>query len=349
MRGRKADHIRICAEEKISPDHRYWDDIKLIHEALPELDYDDIDTSTVFLGRKLELPFMVTAITGGFPGATRINANLAEACSRMGVGMGVGSQRAALEGIDVESYTVILDYDVPLRVGNLGAPQLIAQPGKDPFTMEDMEQAIEMIDAHVLAIHLNYLQELVQPEGDKRALGCRDCIREAARRLPVMIKETGAGISASTANRLKGIGVRAIDVAGMGGTSFSAVEMYRAADAQDSIRERIGKTFFDWGIPAPASVRMAQVGLPLVASGGIEDGLQAAKAIVLGADLAGMAGTLLKEAMESADAVEARLQEMAEELKVAMMLTGSKDLKQLSRVEPIITGPTRDWMPRDMS
>ena len=347
MRERKADHIDICIKERIAPDHNYWNDIKLVHEALPEVDYDDIDTSTVFLGRRLQLPFMVTAITGGFPGATRINANIAEACSRMGVGMGVGSQRAALQGIDVESYTVINDYDVPLKVANLGAPQLISQPGKEPFTEEDLDQALEMIGAHVLAIHLNYLQEVVQPEGDKRSVGCHERIREVARSRPIMVKETGAGISTATAQRLKGIGVRALDVSGMGGTSFSAVEMHRARKAQDRIRERIGETFFDWGIPAPASLRMAQVGLPLVASGGIEDGLQAAKALVLGADLAGTANSVLKEAMVSADAVEAKLQEMAEELRVAMMLTGCRTWKQLPDRDHIVTGPTRDWMQRE--
>lgn len=346
MRERKADHIEICANEAISPAYNYWDDIKLMHEALPEVDYDKIDTSVVIMGRKLDFPLMVTAITGGFSGAKKINANIAEACSRLGMGMGIGSQRAALQGIDKDSFTIIADYDIPFRVGNLGAPQLISQQGKEAFSDEDMDQAMEMIGAHALAIHLNFLQEVVQPEGDVRSEGCYDRIREVARTRPIIIKETGAGISFQTARRLKGIGVRALDISGMGGTSFSAVEMYRARKVQDKVREKIGETFFDWGIPAPVSLNMAQVGLPIIASGGLENGLHVAKAVAMGATIGGTANSVLKEAMISANAVEDKLREMAEELKVAMMLTGSRDLKQLSAQEYIVTGRTREWMQR---
>ena len=249
IEGRKADHINICLEQKVSPDYRYWDDVKLIHEALPEVDYDDIDTSAYVLGKKLEFPFIVTAITGGFEGAKKINANIAEACAELGVGMGVGSERAAIEGVDKESYSIIKDYDVPLVIGNVGAPQLIDQKGKKGFTSEDIALAKDIIDADYMAVHLNYLQEAVQPEGDMRASGCFDAIRSLAREFPLIVKETGAGMSPKTIARLSTIGIEAIDIGGAGGTSFSAIEMYRAGEANNGLKQELGYTFFDWGNP----------------------------------------------------------------------------------------------------
>ena len=159
IRSRKADHIKICVEERIAPDHCYWDDVRLVHNAMPEIDMDEIDMSAEVLGRKLEFPFIVTAITGGFSGAKKINANIAKACSELGIGMGVGSERAGVTGVDPESYSVIKDYDVPLVIGNVGAPQLVKQKSKDMFSAEMVGQAKELIDADYVAIHLNFLQE----------------------------------------------------------------------------------------------------------------------------------------------------------------------------------------------
>ena len=343
MKERKADHIDIALNKKVSPGYCYWDDIKLIHEALPEIDPDEIDTSARVLGKKLNFPFIVTAITGGFQGAKKINANIAKACSELGIGMGVGSQRAAIEKIDADSYAVIKDYDVPLVIGNVGAPQLVAQNRKKRFTKDDIKAAGELINADAVAIHLNFLQEVVQPEGDVNSKGCYDAIRSIARDVPIIVKETGAGISGSTAERLKGTGIKAIDVAGMGGTSFSAVEMYRAENANDSVRSSLGRTFFDWGIPAPVSTVDANVGIPIIASGGIMNGLHVANAIVLGACCAGAANLVLKEATESADAVKEKLIIIREELRVAMFLTGSSNISELGECDYVITGKTKDW------
>ena len=344
IEGRKADHINICLEQKVSTDYRYWDDIRLIHEALPEVDYDEIDTSAYVLGKKLSFPFIVTAITGGFEGAKKINANIAEACAELGIGMGVGSERAAIEGVDKESYAVIKDYDVPLVIGNVGAPQLIDQKGKRKFTSEDVALARDIIDADYMAVHLNYLQEAVQPEGDMKAKGCYDAIRSLAREFPLIVKETGAGMSPRTIERLSGIGIEAIDIGGAGGTSFSAIEMYRAEAAQNGLKQELGYTYFDWGIPAPVSLMSAETDIPLIASGGILTGLDVARSIALGAVAAGGAYVILHEAVESADAVKKVLTLMMEEFRTAMMLTGSKNVEELANADYVVLGETRQWI-----
>ncbi|MCL2785963.1 MAG: type 2 isopentenyl-diphosphate Delta-isomerase [Methanomassiliicoccaceae archaeon] len=344
MKERKADHIEICANHEVAPGYCYWDDICLVHEALPEINADDIDMSATVLGKRLDFPFIVTAITGGFSGAKKINENIAKACAELGVGMGVGSQRAAIEKIDKKSYSVIKDYDVPLVIGNVGAPQLIPQRNKTAFTYDVIASSTDLIGADVMAIHLNFLQEMVQPEGDTNSAGCFDAIRDLARNQPIMIKETGAGISQKVAKRLSGIGIKAIDIAGMGGTSFSAVEMYRAMKKGDEIRARVGGTFFDWGIPAPVSLMTVRNDIPIIASGGILDGLHAATSLALGACCAGAANLLLRDAMESADAVKMRLTVIREEMRAAMMLTGSKDIAALADADRVILGRTKEWM-----
>ena len=345
IKSRKADHIEICKNERTAPGYCYWNDVRLVHNALPEINYDDIDMSCRLFGEKLEFPLVVTAITGGFEGAKKINANIASACADLGIGMGVGSERAGITGVCLESYSVIKDYDVPLVIGNVGAPQLVRQKDKEPFSRDDVVAAMELIDADIMAVHLNFLQEVVQPEGDMNAAGCRDAIRSLARDLPILAKETGAGISKDVAMRLKGIGVQGIDIAGMGGTSFAAVELHRAMEAGDNVRSNIGDTFLDWGIPAPVSLVEAGCSdLPLIASGGILDGIHVASAIAMGASCAGMANAILREACESADAVKEKLTIIKEELKAAMLLTGSKDIKALSKAKHVVLGESRAWM-----
>jgi len=344
MKDRKMDHINICAAGDVMPEYSYWDDIVLVHEALPEVSADDIDMSATVLGKKLKFPFIVTAITGGFTGAKKINANIAEACAELGIGMGVGSQRAAIEKIDKKSYAVIKDYDVPLVIGNVGAPQLVDQKNKKAFTDEMIGDAMELISADVMAVHLNFLQEVVQPEGDTNAVGCFDRIRTLARKYPIIVKETGAGISPRTAKRLNGIGIKGIDIAGMGGTSFAAVEMYRAMDKGDLVKGSVGNTFFEWGIPAPVSLMSLKTDLPVIASGGIENGLHAASSIALGACCAGGANLVLNAAMESADKVKLRLTAIREEIRAAMMLTGSKNVAALASANKVILGKTKEWM-----
>lgn len=344
IKGRKNDHIRITLKENVNPGYYYWDDVKLVHEALPEVDYDDIDTTADVLGKKLDFPFIVTAITGGFEGAKKINKNIAKACSDLGIGMGIGSQRAAIEGVEKESFEIIKDYDLPLVIGNIGAAQLIDQKKKKGVTTKDLDAMIEMIDANYLAIHLNFMQELIQPEGDTKSKGCYDKIREYARSYPLIAKETGAGISGLTAKKLYDVGVKAIDISGMGGTSFSAIEMYRALETNDIMKTELGATFFDWGIPSTVSLLCTESNIPTIASGGINTGLDVAKSIAMGAMCAGGANVVLRSAMESADAVKEVLTVMKEELKTAMMLTGSANVKELSKQEYVLLGETKQWM-----
>lgn len=344
IRSRKADHIRICLEEDIAQDRCYWDDVRLIHRALPEVDMDDIDTSATVLGKKLSFPFMVTAITGGFPEARRINAHIAEACAEVGVGMGVGSERAGVSGVDPDTYEIVKEFDVPLMVGNVGAPQLVHQRSKDSIGRDEVAKAIELIDADYVAVHLNYLQEVVQPEGDTNGKGVLEAIKGLAAEFPIIAKETGAGIDPESARLLAKAGVRAIDVEGMGGTSFSAVEMYRAADIGDERLEQIGDTFFDWGIPAPAALIGAKgAGLPLISSGGILSGIHVAESIAMGAQAAGAAHLVLREATESAEAVKRKLEVIRDEFRAAMMLTGCANVAELSKTKYVVLGETREW------
>lgn len=340
---RKAEHIRVTMDDQVCHSRDYWNDVTLVHNALPEVDLDEVDTSTTLFGRKLSSPLMVTAITGGYPQAEKINRNLAEACADLRLGMGVGSQRPALEKGERRSYEVIKEYDVPLRIGNIGAPQLIRQGKNSVFGRDEAMEALEMINGDLLAIHLNFLQEMAQPGGDTHARGCLQAIRTLARDVPILVKETGAGISRSVALRFKGIGVRGLDVSGTGGTDFARVEGRRAALAKDVRGERVAATFSDWGIPSPVAVMWADVGLPIVASGGIADGLKAAKAIAMGADCAGTARAVLKDALESPQAVKDTLSIIMDELRIAMFLTGSRNVSELGKVEKVLTGPTMVW------
>lgn len=342
---RKAEHVGIILNEKVEADYNFWNDVRLIHESLPEVDYDDIDVSLKLFSQKLNAPIVIASMTGGFSAAKEINANLAKAAAQVGVALGVGSQRAALENPELEdTYAVVKDYDVPLRFANIGAPQLIEQEGKGSYGFEEAQAAMRMVGAHVLLVHMNFLQEVVQPEGDKRARGCLSAIQRLAHRLPVVAKETGAGVSKSMAVELKTAGVKGIDVGGLGGTSFSAVEFYRAKKEGQTLKERLGSTFWNWGIPTPASVVLARVGIPVIATGGIRSGLDVARALCLGASAAGTARPMLEAAKQSADAVVKELEMMIEELKAAMFLTGSATLDELTGAQCIVTRPTSDWM-----
>ena len=299
------------------------------------------------LGKRLAAPLMVTGMTGGFPDAVKINGNLARACAEVGVAMGVGSERAAiLKGQYPESYSCVAQYDVPLKLSNIGAPQIIPQrPGDAMVGPNEAKAAMELIGAHVLAIHLNFLQEMVQPEGDRKARGCLEEIGRLAQSVPVLAKETGAGLSRQVAERLLSKGVKAFDVSGTGGTSFAAVEHHRAK-AMGAVREaRVGKTFWDWGIPSPVCVReLVPLGAPIVASGGIRSGLDVARAVVLGAAAAGTAGGVLRAASTGFNETKTELEQLVHEFKVAMFLTGSRTVAELRKAPYVVTGETRQWL-----
>ena len=342
---RKADHIDICLNKDVNATQNYWNNVHMLHKALPEVDMDEIDCSVELFGKTLAAPIVISAITGGFDGAEKINRNLAEGAARAGVGLGLGSQRAAVEHIELApTYDCIKDYDVPLVIGNIGAPQLIEQKNKPAFGIEGCKRAMEMIDADILAIHLNYLQEIVQPEGDLNANGCLEAIGDIAKEMPVLAKETGAGLSRDVAQDLRVKGVLGFDVGGLGGTSFSAVEYHRAMNKNEETLARLGETFWNWGIPTPLSILEADVGLPIIATGGLNTGLDAAKAISLGAIAGGYSRKLLAPAMESADAVEKELNMLIAELKGAMLLTGAANIEALQDVPVIVTGILSEWL-----
>jgi len=327
---RKKEHLELCldTESVTSALTTGFDRYRFIHNALPELDLDEIDVSTTFLGKRLRAPILISSMTGGFDLARQVNRNLAAAAQRLGIAMGVGSQRVAIEERSAASSFQVRDVapDI-LLFGNLGAVQL-----NYGYGIEHCRRAVEMIGADALIFHLNVLQEAVQPEGNRNFKGLTEKIGAVSRALevPLIAKEVGNGISVDAAVRLRTAGVKAIDVAGRGGTSWSAVEAQRAA-RQGKAADR---TFTDWGIPteeALVSVRRALPDMPLIASGGIRTGVDIAKSIALGADLAAFGQPLLAAALESADKVIELIAVVIHELKVSMLCVGAPNLQALKR------------------
>ncbi|HDS59208.1 MAG TPA: type 2 isopentenyl-diphosphate Delta-isomerase [Thermoplasmatales archaeon] len=331
MNGRKKDHIEISKNEDVASTYNYWDDIGFVHNALPEVDMDDIDLTWQEFGKTMQAPLIIAGMTGGFEEATQVNRYLASLAQQFQIGMGVGSQRVALEnGGAVDSYAVITEYDIPLTIANLGAPQLLEWAD----AAERAAQAVDMIEADVLAIHLNFLQECIQIEGDRKARGVLDKIQEVAASLttPVIVKETGAGISGEVARRLCQTDIVGIDVGGMSGTSFAAIEAYRAQKTGETVQESLGYLFRDWGIPTPLSVMEVveacrDTGMTVIATGGIRNGLDVARALALGADAAGMAAVLLTNDAEQA------LHTTIQALRTVMFLTGCRSLQDLREVD----------------
>lgn len=330
---RKEEHLRIPLEKDVRSIPSPWAAIRLTHNALPEVDKAGVRLGTTFLGRKLGAPIQITGMTGGARKAKEVNDRLAAAAAEHGLAMGVGSQRAAVENPKLaDTYSVILDHEVPLRFANLGLPQVILWGEQ---AAAKAEAAIEMVDAHALYVHLNYLQEAVQPEGDTVARGGLAAIARLSKdlKVPVLAKETGAGMTGLAAHQLQKAGVKAVDVGGLGGTSFSAVEYYRAMDQGDGLKARLGRTFWDWGIPTPTAVREARAAcpdLPLVATGGLESGLDALKALCLGADLAGFAGHLFRATAKGPRGAVAETAALLEELKTGIFLLGATSPTSLS-------------------
>ncbi len=332
---RKMEHIEICLDEEVQyTAPTMFDDIQFIHNALPEIDRDQIDLTTNFLGLRASAPLIIAGMTGGHPETLSINQRLAEAAEELRLPIGVGSQRSAIENPALaDTFRIVREYapSVPI-IANIGATHV-----------EAASKAVEMIDADVLAIHLNPLQEAVQPEGDCNSIGVLDKIAEIVDSIdiPVMIKETGAGISASVATRLESIGVDAIDCGGAGGTSWSAVEYYRALKEEDDVKSYLGKVFWDWGIPTALSVIMIldSTKLDVVATGGIRTGIDVAKAVSIGSMAAGVAIPLLRPAVHgTTDDVIGALNRLIEGLRVTMYLTGCETVDDLVSMPLIIMG-----------
>jgi|GraSoiStandDraft_32_1057276.scaffolds.fasta_scaffold98544_2 isopentenyl-diphosphate Delta-isomerase len=350
VKQRKLEHVKIALEQDVSvPQHANWHDIQLVHQTLPEVDLDDIDTSVSFLGHTLRYPIFVSSLTGGHPDVTHINQNLARAAEQYGLALGVGSQRAAIVNPDLASSYAITRDSAPhaFLIANIGAPQLIPQARHAPFTFEQIQRAIDMIGANALAVHLNSLQEATQPEGDHKAAGEANALKALAQRvtLPVIAKETGAGICREQALLLRSCGVSAIDVGGAGGSSMSALEAVRAQSRGDEQMKNIGLLYRDWGIATPIAVVEAGIaGLPLISTGGVRNGLDVARAIALGASLVGLGFPFLKAASESYEKVCELLESIVAQLKVAMQLSGAATIEQLRQADVVLTGATREWL-----
>jgi isopentenyl-diphosphate delta-isomerase len=346
--SRKLDHLRICAEKDVERGDAGFSDIRFVHNALPECDMRSIDLRTRFLGRTFASPLFISAMTGGHPGTKDVNARLARAAEHFGLGMGVGSQRAALENPELSDTFAIVREEAPnaFIVANLGAVQL-----RDHGS-EWAIRAADMIRADAIAIHLNFLQEAIQPEGDHNASGCLAALEELcmAVNIPVIIKETGCGISAETAKLCWSAGVKAIDVGGWGGTSWAAVESVRAEESgsKNRLLKNLGESFASWGIPTVVSLaEVLATGGPVIASGGIRSGVDIAKGCAFGADLCGMALPLLKPAMESDQALTAAIEAIHQELTATMFLTGSGKIADLGKARMFITGRTRQMIEKD--
>lgn len=346
-RERKGDHIKICLEEDVQAKHitTGFEDIFFVHRCLPEIDREKIDLSTKLFNHKFSAPLIVGAMTGGTPEATKINSTIAEAVQELGIGMGVGSQRAAIEDAKQECSFVETRRKAPTAflIANIGAPQLV-----QGWRIDQAQIAVNMIDADALAIHLNPLQEAVQPEGETNYAKALGKIKEIAGNLsvPVFAKETGAGISNEDAKKLEEAGIKAIDVSGAGGTSWAAVEYYRAKAAKDEKGKRLGETFWDWGIPTAVSTFEVSnaVNVPVIASGGIRTGLDVAKALALGASLVSISEPILQPATRSVGQVTRTLEFFIEELRNAMFLTGVSTIKKLRNVPIVVTGKTAQWL-----
>lgn len=316
-----------------------------MHKALPEIEREKIRLSTVVFDHEFLAPLIVGAMTGGVPEATRINKAIAEAVEELGLGMGVGSQRAAIEDPSLENTFAVAREKAPTAflIANIGGPQLVRG-----YSVKEAQKAVEMMNANALAIHLNPLQETIQLEGETNYKGILNKIGEIAEAIdvPVIVKETGAGIAAEEAKLLEAAGVAGIDVAGAGGTSWAAVEYHRARRDQDELRERLGKAFWDWGIPTVASlVEVVQsVNLPVIASGGVRSGIDVAKALALGASLASMASPILPQATKDEKEVKKELQLVLEELRNTMFLVGAGSVEEIKAVPAVITGKTAEWL-----
>jgi isopentenyl-diphosphate delta-isomerase len=343
QRKREGIEIPLNNDVQAKTTSTYLEYVKLIHNALPELDYDEIDISTNFLKRKFSAPLIIDSMTGGAPEAARINGRLGELAEKYGFAMGLGSQRAGLESKQLAETYSIARKNAPsaFLIANIGGAQLAKG-----LTIENIKKIIDMIQADALVIHLNPLQELIQPEGEPKYKGVFSKISEISGDLdvPVIVKEVGAGISKEVAVKLEVAGVSAINVAGAGGTSWAGVEKLRAEASNNDLKTHLGEIFWDWGIPTAASLIEVKktVKVPIIASGGLRNGMEMAKCIVLGASMCAMAYPFLLKAAESKEQLFNFADTVIAELKSTMFLIGAMNLSVLKSSRYILTGPLAD-------
>jgi isopentenyl-diphosphate delta-isomerase len=345
IKSRKLEGLTIPLRENVQArdTSTFLEYVMLIHNALPELDIDDIDTSTTFLNHRFSAPIIIDSMTGGTPEASIINARLAEVAEELNLGMGLGSQRAGLiSDALVESYAIARDRAPnAFLIANIGGVQL------KQLTLDDIKKIIDMIRADALAIHLNPLQELIQPEGEPRFKGVYGKILELVKSIsiPIIVKEVGAGISREVAVKLELAGVKAINIAGSGGTSWAGVEKLRADNVSNDLKSHLGELLWDWGIPTAVALLEARrsVKSSIIASGGLRNGLDIAKCIALGADMCALAYPFLKHANESKESALKYAKMLIEELRAVMFLTGSRSIKDLKTARYLLLSPLLDW------
>jgi len=337
---RKIDHIKLCVEKDVAFKDKttLLECVELGYKTLPEISLDDVDLSTEFLGKSFSFPLMVSAITGGAVVSKKINQDIAKAAQELGIGMGLGSMRAMIESPSLADTYNVRDVapDIFLA-GNIGAAQLTE------YSPDLINKSLLAVEADALAIHLNAAQEAVQPEGDVDFSGVLTKIAEYVDEVnvPVYVKEVGHGISFEVAKALKDVGIKTIDVQGAGGTSWTMVDALRH-------KKGFGRTFRDWGIPTAVSVIETKNALggegTIVASGGIRNGIDAIKSIVLGADMVGIAMPVLKAQQKSYKTLNDYLHTFVNEMSVASFLLGCVNLEELSNEEYVVLGKLKDWL-----
>jgi len=331
---RKKDHLKICLNKNVETGNTGFEDVTLIHDSLPELNFDKIDTSTKFFGKKLSMPLMIDAMTGGTKESKKINRDLAEVAEKKKIIFSVGSQRAMIENPKLKDTYYVRDVAPNILIfGNIGIFQI------KKFGLNEIENALESIGANALSVHINPSQELFQKKGDLDFSGSVPSLKKLCEKLnyPVIGKEVGFGFSREATLKLKETGVKVIDVGGYGGTNWIVVDALISGKDFTSFR--------DWGIPTSIAILEARVGLPIIATGGIRSGLDVAKSIALGADICGMALPFLRILKkEGKKGVERFIDNVHKELKITMFLTGSKNIDELKKAKYVLTGKVKDWV-----
>ncbi len=345
---RKLRHIRVSLEENVETDiSTGFKDIHLIHRALPEIDLDEVSLESTLLNKTMAAPLVMSAITGGTLEAKKINAVLADAAETRQIGMSVGSQRIAIAQPETAHTFSVVREKAPSTfiMGNMGVPQLSLGWGA-----EEAQDCIDMVKADALALHMNPLQEAVQVDGDTDYRGIYSKITELSNHIstPLIMKETGAGIAWEDAVKMQKVGASGLEISGVGGTSWSAVEYHIAKEVGKEDMEFLGQALWNWGIPTAISVVEAskKTSLEIIASGGLRTGVEVVKSLALGAQAGGLAKPFLEKAIEGRDALDKYITHLINEIRVTMFLVGAKNIEELRHVPVVIIGRTGEWLER---
>ena len=343
---RKLRHIRVSLEKNVDTDITTgFEDIRLIHRALPEIDLDEVSTEATLFGKRFAAPLIISAITGGTSEAGVINKVLAEVAEEKQIGICVGSQRIAIDQPEtVPTFSVVREKaPTTFVMGNIGCPQLSLGWG-----VHEAEKAIDMIEADALAIHMNPLHEVIQVDGNTNYRGVYEKITELKRNLttPLVMKETGAGIAWEEAVKIQKAGASGLEISGVGGTSWSAVEYHIAKEVGKQEMEYLGGALWNWGVPTAVSLieSTQKTNLSIISSGGIRTGVEVAKSVALGADAGGMAKPFLEKAVQGHEALTEYVDNIINEIKVTMFLVGSRNLDELRKVPVLVMGKTAEWL-----